>query len=119
VNLQIWVKDESGITIHGVRHRTVVRPTPAAAITQGSISELGRERGDPFANVRRLQKRRELLPADWPSVDPKPGQITTLPIPRTDHRRTAYAACDEPVFIVSGWGCVSTNRVFPLVLQTL
>jgi hypothetical protein len=30
----------------------------------GPIVELGQERGDPIANVRRLQKRRELLPAD-------------------------------------------------------
>jgi hypothetical protein len=56
----------------------VARPTPEPAITTGSISELGQERGNPFARVRRLRKRREFLPANRQFVGPTARQITTL-----------------------------------------
>jgi hypothetical protein len=51
-------------------------------------------------------------------------QITTLEFPRLnlpddDRRRDTFAVRDEPDFIVSGWGCVSTNWPDPGVSQSL
>ena len=58
---------------------------------------------------------------NWRSEDPPNRHAADFHASILPRRapRTAFAACDEPDFIVSGWGWVSTNWRNPLVLQSL